>query len=173
MSKNEKAIAVAKDVIAQLKRIDIPLHVQRENGYIVAPLSVIPEEACDLQAIVDNVQGSCRVCALGATVLSAARLFDQIPAMDVLRPGHRGEGGLQVLSDREDMFDALVRTGVFDDEECALIEAAFEKTWAWNKEASDEKIGRAMSFGKGFESDSDCLIAIMENVIANDGHFVP
>lgn len=176
---NEKAVAVAKDVIAQIRSKEHPLQVASNNGYIVGPLAVLPDQPCDLQEIVDDVQSKCEVCALGAAVLSTARLLDNIPVGSVLWEGSRVDFSDKwfrakrvVETNRDKLLDAL--SPIFDPWQCDMIEAAFERSFVYaDTDISDYDIERSVNFGSEYQCDDDRLVAIMENVIENGGRFEP
>lgn len=156
---NDKAVAVAKDVLA---RLDV-LHLQT-GWYMTIGSSSSISFLGDLREQVDLVQEECAVCQLGACLLSTARLFDQVP-MSCFNSGRRA------LLSESTIHDLLV--GVFDRDTLDLMEAAFEcQPLSW-LEASPYSITHAIHFGRRFVALEDRVRAIMENVIDNGGVFVP
>jgi len=113
------------------------------------------------------VEKNCTVCALGASILSKARLFDdyRFRVNDSYEHFH---GGAEI----------------FGINQALLIEAAFEQT----RELIDDggvfrdgrtfkfpegQVDRAVKFGKRYGESEKRLAAIMRNVVKNEGVFVP
>lgn len=164
-----KAVAVAKDVIQQLRLKR--LHPEG-NGYIYSP-QPIPEVAaafnadseCDLQSVVDVVSQKCGVCAKGALVLSMARLYNNIPLGPLVIVHTVGKIGAsnpgEILGD------------VFEWDVISLIEAAYEQSYYFANWSDRATAMAATNFGKKYTNPANRLRAIMLNVIKNKGRFVP
>jgi hypothetical protein len=167
ISKREMATAVAKDVIAQLNR--------RTKGYEATPglyvyiECVIPTNVTDLQDAIPSIEnqvGKCNVCALGAAVLSKARLFDNVPI-----DGEAASYGGVISLDYDDCFNGL--KDIFSESQLQLIEAAFEG-WDEGSWETNPAIRRAVAFGEKYiDDDKKRMKAIMQNIIDNDGTFKP
>lgn len=157
LSLKEKRIAVAKDVIRQIKK----------GKY--EPLKGIYARFYDSEGWVcytnqTNFQKSlkeankCEVCAIGAAVTSLCRLNSNL----VCEP----ESEFQPSDLREFLGK------VFSKRTICLMENAFEKEYAFEiSSASVNARFLARDFGDSFASDEDRLIGIMKNIIKNEGEF--
>jgi hypothetical protein len=171
LTKAQRAVAIAKDVLSQLRK--------RQNGYVAcsgvyihreALEAMNPDEAKDLR---DNLKAmqkgdSCKVCALGSAILSKARLFDKVPCQDILA----GEDEIDVEAIREHLHDA------FSEAQLDLIESAFEGANMSSGEtprvnASPNAIEAAIEFSQKHDDDKARLRAIMTNIVKNEGVFKP
>lgn len=79
MKKQEKAIAIAKDVLKRLKLEKLSL--ARRTGFIV-PKGKFPTTG-SLQEQIDKAEANCQVCALGGMFLSHVRLHNGIQCDNV------------------------------------------------------------------------------------------
>lgn len=161
MTMPQKAVAVAKDVIAQLKN---KRYQATTSVYIT---NVVTPEVCNSPsaAVLGSKDISCNVCARGSMIVSAARLFNQCSLKshrdDVPGPVNRWNSGL----DREHCTFRQIEQSIFTREQVAMIEAAFECWYADYPECG--------KFGGKYNNPTDRMIAIMENIVKNKGTFVP
>jgi len=166
LSKAEQRVAVAKDALKQLqyekytatKGVYIGHELETRvckwvDGYDDAELSNAKEQ---LQPLLIKDKGLCKVCAKGALFLSAVRKFNKATVGD--------------MSDE----NFKVAENIFGSTNFDLIEAAFEK-WdylrgnsTWNIPSLD-----AEAFGHKYDNDHDRLVAILKNIIKNNGTFKP
>jgi hypothetical protein len=156
----DKAIAIARDVLLQMEREDNPLGV-RAGVYLdgIGRVRYAFDDTDDLQVHIEAAQKHCRVCALGAMMLSAVRLYDGCPI-----------GG---LCSSRGVIENVLRVHM-SDRAMDMIEAAFEVLDICQlDETTDRDIDFAMTFGSKGGSPVDRLRRIMENVISNDGDFDP
>lgn len=172
-----KQVAIAKDIIAQVKAAKLFAEEQTFCDF-----KFIQKENIQLQAI---LPASCSACAVGSAFLSAVRLFNNFMVNDLreneLSLGYRFSDPLAIrLTNDAKAFSYL--NGYFSQEQLLLIEHAFElgNGCIHNDDQSlidemenDPLFDLAKSFGYQFEDPTDRLLAIWENVIANDGSFVP
>lgn len=169
MSQRERAVAVAEDVI---KTIRAENNIQiRKGSYFGGrfKLDVVDENA-ELQHLLPEIERQgCSVCARGAAFLSHVRLFDNFKASRVLgrTDDHdfnydAGCGWHTTENTLQDTFSEQTRN---------LIECAFEMSRNHRYGVSLELAQGAVEFGVRFPKDDERLVAIMENVIANDGEF--
>lgn len=157
----EKAVAVARDVIERLDSHEsfTPL----TGRYLSTPrVFMIDElEGKDLQDFIPEIERSgCQVCALGGLLFCKAVLYDEVPAL-IVSMGH---------ATRYSTVNAL--SDVFDTKTLDLVEAAFEQSRRFAEDYQDEAV-RAEVFGKQYEGDRERMRAIMENIVANNGEFIP
>lgn len=182
MSKANKRIAIAKDILTQLmKRVykatpgTYTLFRTKEN---VSEFGGSYNEDKDLQANFEKDIENCDTCALGACILSIARLGDSLTFADV---------------DNRNAKATKKIKSIFEPNQLALIETAFEKTYDnfgfWSTQESGtslwstsvkiggqlttEQADAAVSFGRRYSSDKSRLIAIYQNIIDNKGTFKP
>src|SRR5688572_19550646 len=120
MSKAQKRVAVARDVLKQLK---IGKYNAEEGTWAEVFMAKEFDEkkaiGCELQSFVKKAE-SCTVCGLGAVFVSLVRIDDRFKIRD-------GDVGYQrnfVLGD-----DTLIKRlkAIFSREQLSMIEAAFEK----------------------------------------------
>lgn len=152
-SKKAARVAVAKDVIKWINAGS--LSPKRGDGYVVFGESA--------SATFKGLAKNCTVCAMGAALLSSFRLFD-------------GEGFSHVVNEggvcSEEIKFQL--DGLFDINQLKLMEKAFEAIPLLDYETESHGLDwTAEIFGSHFKNDADCLIAIMQNVIDNEGTFKP
>lgn len=177
MSKAEKRVAIAKDVLETVKNRKI---VPEANSYITG-INTIDRELDAQQAINKKNFPVCSVCAWGACVLSMAKLGNTLTVGDI-------QDIDTSYINRDNATIKKVRS-IFTPRQVAMIEAAFEKNFhddlpfsiAVNRNVSyniklysdllaSSKFGRN---GRNFGSDKERLIGIMENIILNKGTFKP
>lgn len=168
-------VAIARDVLHQLRRRTVPLRLGYGTylrGTLAAPLAL----GDDLRAHADAVQRDCEVCLLGACLISKARLLDAVP-LAALASGCDDAPPGQVR--RINAGRAATRRGleaVFDRRCMALMESAFEGLDM--RRPADGVItygdvARAVRFGRRHPDRRAKLRAVMLNVIAHAGRFVP
>ena len=164
MNKGQRAVAIAKDVLAQL-------HAKRivaKQGIYIGPGRLGKYDDCDevpevpLEEIAER---KCKCCAVGAAMLSFSRLFNRI----LVNPW-------DIDPDRDTLSEA------FSWRTIALMEVAFEHCLEAHSEAqcdrgediriSENDLEAARGFGK-HASQETLLQSIMQNVIENDGEFKP
>lgn len=138
----------------------------------------------------DDVVKCCEVCAKGAMSLGYVDIFNELDLQS-----------LTIKDDEEMVVDELLK--YFSQEQLDLIEMAFEQRlvlgyyvcdypWA-DKMATREKVkfskedkewdecdvskiptvNKALKFGARFKNDRNLLKAIMQNIIDNEGTFIP
>lgn len=179
MTKAEKRVAVARDVLAQIRAKTIK---PSRGNYIAATLSVIPREGDDVQALLrDGKVKSCQSCALGSAFLSYARLYDNVkvepygefsPEMDYPSVG----GAIPTKRIHGDRPTDTLEL-VFDPKQLELIEHAFEapsrNVSIPDYELTEADIALAKKYGKRYRKDDERLVAIMRNIVRNKGTFKP
>jgi hypothetical protein len=140
--------AAFKKMSSAEQRIEIASDVIQwlRAGRVIATSGIYlePLERQEGAAKIDGVQ--CYVCALGA-VFAVAVERDAVECSNV-------------FSYREGAMRGALAP-YFDFGQLRMIEAAFEE-WSYEKE-----------FGDQYEDDAERMIAIMQNIIDNDGTFVP
>lgn len=175
LKKSERAVAVAKDVLKHLDTLRMT-----QGDYLSGTLKLPAEQigkidaGTQMQTLCDVATERCRVCAIGACFLSHVRLFNEVSLGDVL--------GRQMFEYRKadaeylpfSIVDTVMRRYLddyFGRQNLQLIEAAFERCTGYaygHHQAYD-----AVEFGAKFALATNRMQAIMENVIANNGTFIP
>lgn len=160
MSKKRQRIAIAKDVLAQLKR---EKYVAVRGSYVVSydldqlSFQETDEHPFDLQEALLGNAPECSVCGLGAAFCSMARLGDKVELEDV-----------------PDIYEHL--EPVFGMHQLALIEYAFEgcdSGYEGNNNLSEEEVATCVRFCKKWPDHDKRLAAIFRNVVRNEGTFRP
>ncbi len=105
-----RRIAVAQDILLQLAREDNPL--KPATGSYIRGNMVAPQDYCEtqLQAVVEDVQQNCRVCAMGAILLSYARLYNEVKLKQIsftsLGFALMDTSGFEIINRLRGTFDA-------------------------------------------------------------------
>lgn len=162
--KRQKAVAIAKDVLAQLR---LRKYKAQSGTYVDSNLQRKLKNG-DLQSQIMELARPCSVCALGSAFLSAARLFDKI---EVVKPktieddfGFKVSDKDEVIQRDTDIEPAL--SDYFTEKELNDIEAAFEK---WEFDDYDGPELRLLM--ESIENDEDRLTWIMKEIIRQNGTF--
>lgn len=168
MTKAQKKIEVAKDVIKQLK---VGAYQSTSGTYleIINDTWEIQEEQANKCISKDF---PCKVCALGSIFMSHVMLRNHLT--------------IDELEMTDDIAMRKRLEGVFTNNQLHLIETAFERRIVnddieyickeprsfWNSVPTT--IGqKAIDFGKKYSDSTVRLIMIMKNIIKNDGQFKP
>lgn len=170
-SKSEQRIAIAKDVLAQLKlgfyKADAGTYceiIKLKNDIEDAP------EKLDKVFVALKKQGaSCEVCGIGSCFVSLVNLGDKAKTDDFLS---------SMVEDRDSIDDSSMRIllrKVFAPRQLSLIETAFERDEFNDAKdnAGYEHVQKAKQFGQRYSSDKGRLTAIMNNIVENKGTFIP
>jgi hypothetical protein len=175
----EQRIAIAKDVLNQLKQRKLRANAGRYLAYAGVDHDSAKEHELMLrpaQEALDNLP-TCKVCALGAAFVVAGQLFDQLPderAGVVL--GCATDGGCE---------DGYLNR-FFSQEQLGMIEAAFERDRShYNRRMAvvhrmvedgswyDQRATDARDFGLRYDLDGNRMRAIFLNIVGNEGTFRP
>jgi hypothetical protein len=164
----DKRVAVAKDVLKQLARADVPLKPMRKV-YLTVKTEELTTKG-DLQAHADLIQGKCVACAIGTFFLSAVRLYDGFPMSNLQKVA----GEYRALS--EDM--APILESIFDTETLGAMEAFFDcrfdeyDCWDQNPRQAMSLYREAAYAGMEFGFPEQALAAICQSFIDHDGELV-
>lgn len=190
----DKSLAIAQDVLEQIKFMNVDT-----GAYLETDITLSAETAGkSLQKHMDKLltkSKPCTVCALGACFLSHVNLFNQFKVPDNLTdkryPHIDGWSG-----DCDEMFFMLRKS--LGRKNMILIESAFEERDCTDHHTEDlvdpaemvddewlrfygpidklvkaEEVAAAVAFGYKYDDSTNRLKAIMRNVIANGGEFMP
>jgi hypothetical protein len=173
-SKDEKRVMIAKDVIAQVRKdFYVPSY-----GTWVAFSEFLPA-ATSLQKILTKKKDfSCKVCAMGGLMLSAVKYNNSVTlGNDRAAAIYYADAG-GAMCDLDDSASKNLRK-FFIPSQLDLIEAAFEVGEGAvglpiNKISRRYKsTSAAIAFGENYPDPKNRIIAIMKNIIKNNGTFVP
>ncbi len=171
MTKAEKRVAIAKDVIAQVK---VGRFKAATGNYVQAKTGPVTLGAGMQEALVGK---ECSVCALGAAFVAGVDRFNKLN----LTVWNTGIGNFNAAcgeyerenidTSGEDTRDYLSR--YFGIRQMDAIESAFE---GWSSEDDRFNFGRcatgSSAFFRAHPVATDRLLAIMRNIIRNGGEFV-
>lgn len=169
----EKRVLIAQDVIAQIKaKTLIPSSgtwVRLENADFLL-------DSDSLRAVTLNKDTTCKCCALGGLFLSCTLFNNKVTVGDVTEGDY---GYLDDVIRNGEKFSNGLNT-IFSENQLKLIENAFEQgggafdpAYENFSDKYNALTSEAIRFGKRFSSDKNRLIAIMNNIIKNNGTFVP
>ena len=170
MSKiNSRAILVAKDVIKQIEHYSVC-----EGSYInvcIPNTTYDKIKPIDLRDLIPTLKKAriCKVCALGACLISKAKLFDNVPLEGMFKDSNITNSKYLLCNNK---IHSLLQE-IFPNQQAELIEAAFERSDNYGGNNSSENIIKAVDFGNNFDFPKERLIAIMQNIIDNRGFFIP
>ncbi|RJQ24579.1 hypothetical protein C4577_07355 [Candidatus Parcubacteria bacterium] len=148
MTKKEKAVAVAKDVLKHLRSLKFTGCASYCEG---DGLNISKDE--NVQPHISKLVKNCEVCALGGMFLSYIRLFDNVKYEKIIEPKYYEENEYQIHVDRDYIIDKF--KGIFDRDVLDCIEDAYEGGW-------DEF----------YPDPRDRIKAIMKNIVKNNGRFI-
>lgn len=161
---NLKAIEIAKDVLANLDGLNV------RRGSFLRPREVYEADKTAskymrLKRYVSRLvfaKKECKVCALGAIYLSSFNL-----------PEFKGQSPANITGSETDRNVIECAKSIFGTD-AAEIETAFELGAGWGAgRLGYQAIQNAGRFGQRFHDAKLRLRAIMQNVIDNDGNFIP
>lgn len=176
MTKAEARVAIAKDALAQLRsrkydavggiyvEFDKNLDLPDWGDSSTESNRKANQQVCNLIP----KMGTCTVCARGALFLSTIRKFNHFTLGDWDRSGGYSDGcNRDTIETVEDRY--------FTDKQLSLIESTFEgEMFRKNDtELSDREYNNCINFYSKYSSDHDRLVAILKNIIKNEGAFVP
>jgi hypothetical protein len=171
MTDAEKRIAIAEDVLLQL---DKGKYIARKGLYILDVIDEtgkIFEPDQDIKKNFDGIR-NCEVCAIGATILSCTHFANELTFGDV-------GSSIRLINNAK----TRKLLSIFDDNQLLLIESAFEghdyDADRFGRAAFDQHLDRDERercdafFYRYIDDSRERLEAIMENIIENNGTFIP
>lgn len=149
----EKRIRIAKDVLEQIK--SKKLIASRSHNYMSID-SELEEKYDSMQDFMKADEGVCKVCAMGAVLMSKASIANDCEMMIA-----------------EDDYIIGNLKGIFTLRQLRLMEIAFEGDFVTCDIDVESTAGeRAMNFFSDYSDSEYRLVEIMKNVIKN-GSFKP
>ncbi len=148
-SKAEKRVVIVKDALKQLEE---GKYTAQRGSYFFTDLDMY-DFARDYgvkiddsaQPFMDEIQEGCEVCVMGSLLLSHIRLNNKVSIKQLHNVSSDG-----IIHDLRNSFTKT---------QLKLMEAAFEGYSGFSE--------------AGYNTDKECLIAILKNVIKNKGTFKP
>ena len=184
LPKNKKAILVVKDVLEQIR---IGRYIPTNGRYLDDQLMKISSSE-DIQSNFEKIN-NCEACALGTMLLSCTHLGNKLTFGDIKMRNLGGNNSNKI----KEFF-----LSIFDAKQLLLIETAFESYSGYLPEADDENydfiyneiytkygsdiLGEKLTreecndcneFYLKYSEDKERLIAICNNIINNNGIFLP
>ena len=161
MSKTQKRITIAEDVIASLK---LGKYEATPGNYFGISSDNNEEDTIkDPQALLIHEGVNCDVCAIGAIFASK------------VRKGNKCNIDLAYSDNTHDTALIANLKGIFNEEELRIIETAFEGEVQNNcalNEIAERKAEAWHNKNHPYDANKR-LTAIMKNIIKNNGNFIP
>jgi len=153
MSASARRVAVAKDVIAGLKS----KRLKSQHCYLFTKGTVTLNGGEDLQTILATKVRQCEVCGIGAIFVAAVEKFDRVTC-------ERGS----ILQFGSDEVIAAKLKGLFSPKQLQLIEAVYE---GYTHKHPYHLSNKIYAFSYRFPDSENRMVAIMRNIIRNNGVF--
>lgn len=162
MSREERAVALAKDVLAIIgaKRVKV------DTGSYIRMADVKGNVKDDAKKVLSR-QRDCEVCAKGALLFAKITARNNATLRDI--GGRQYNKVVEISPGSEECVDAV--SDAFDADTCHRIEAAFEGCFHWATNDEGGSFKGAVGWQKKYVSPRSRLIAIMKRVIKNNGSF--
>lgn len=184
MLSRKKIVLVAKDVIKQVKRAKLVVKpgtyaqaiVDDVRGYswqdVVEADGLL--KARDLQDIMKAENATCHVCARGALVMAKANLFNSCP-IPSLAGTHYSAEKFSRLEFPKDIWARAEAAFEGFDEGINLNDAeeAESNDYDCLEILSIKERKACLKFYYKYQDETKRLLAIMRNIIRNEGRFVP
>lgn len=175
MTKMEKRIAIAKDVISQVRAKKLKaspgtycyLNLNRKQ-------KLDKKGRVELQTLMnDGAIASCDVCAIGGIFASKVSIGNNFK----VKVSKNWINEKLEIEDESIEDDDMVKSlkGIYTERELRLIEYAFEGKDIYDifDKKPDNFHDALKNFYKEYKKSENRLIAIMENIIRNEGEFKP
>lgn len=133
-------------------------HVQVED-LLSQHTEKINKQVCEYTRAYKNSGSHCESCALGSLFVSLVNKHNDLTFGQFFKTGNKPHKYLGKF---------------FDSDQIELIETAFEQDLYYSSDHIDESQREAaMDFGQDYDDEKDRLVAILNNIIENDGEFFP
>lgn len=168
LSKPEKRVAIAKDVIKQVKAGKY----YPSNWYGYIDFEKVVDENLSIQENFDKIK-NCSCCMLGACLLSITKFQNQLKFKDTY-----DEEKLDTGFQGNNSKITKLLSSVFTPKQQALLEACFENgnyehaKNAFKISLSPDEVIDCFEFFEKYEHPDERVIAAMENIIKNKGNFI-
>lgn len=170
MTRKQKAVAIAQDVLKRLKWLNVAegyyIYDGGHTNDLGDPISIVP--AGDAQTHVRKIEQSCQVCLLGACLLSKVRLFDKISTeMLDLSKGTPPDTIEENLRDVFDVASLALMELVFEGNIIAADKSPTHPVITFDEREAAERLHCEITEPK------ERVRIVMKNVIKNNGVFKP
>jgi hypothetical protein len=168
-TKAQKRVMIAQDVLAQLKA---KRYVAESGCWVQAnynsavPLADIKCKDSVKELFAEKTIQSCNVCALGGLFMSCTN-FNNNTLLEELDDVSEDLGNL--IDEEEKLSNKLNK--IFSTDQLKLIESYFEANGGFFQNGDEDE--RIEAFYNKHPSDKKRLQLIMENIVENNGTFVP
>lgn len=172
LSKAEKRVAIAKDVLQQIR---VGKYIADAGRYIYGVDAPDIEDVyyeSDIKKNFSKIK-ECKVCAMGACLMSATKFANKLKFQDI------GSG----ISDLNNPQVKSLFKSIFSPVQLLLIERSFEGRTGGSTVGCDvfgldefdfnQQIEKCSDFYHEYPTDEDRLVGIMNNIIENKGTFKP
>lgn len=171
LSKAEKRVAIAKDVIAQVKAKQ--MKAATGYGYVAFDSAVTAKPDQCLYEVVDKNRKDCFVCGIGALFCSALKLKNKFDVADLGYHSYEESGSVEIDEISHGTVAKYMKPW-FSELQLDLVETAFEGYTTGLVWDMDGDTAERISSFCGNEGDADArLVAIMQNIVDNNGTFKP
>lgn len=165
LTKPQKRVAIAEDIIAQVRANN---YKAKAGRYISLKGDYkLNDKSSAQEALIEN-KIKCTVCGIGSLFCSLIK-FENKATIEDLRDVHLG------VHDWDDRGRVRLHK-YFSKEQLSLIESAFEKSDGYGTyiiNIDEEELAATFAKRNKIRKADDLLIAIMENIISNNGLFKP
>ncbi len=166
-TKAQRRVLLAQDVIDQIKAAKFVAETGRWVS--LSGSWTLGDDTSVQRAILQNDIPECQVCALGSLITSCVLFKNKITIGDYVDEKMDWCNGQHEARVTEEVG---LRT-VFSVAQLRLIEQAFEQGGGFYSGRLTDQDEVAIKFGKRYSSDNERLTAIMQNIVAHKGWFIP
>ncbi len=162
LSLSQQQITIAKDV---LMRIEIK-QVTPFSGSFCKLVEDGDTDSIQLSEKLKSSETYCYACAKGSLFLSYIGIVNDYKVTNT--------GNIAWHGERMKSKEMVLLSNIFSPHQLSLIETVFEDTvYPCNEVLSGEDILRCKKFAQTYPNNTKRLIAICENIIDNNGIFIP
>ena len=169
---NQQRVMIAQDVLDQIKA---KRYVAESGTWVDAYYNDDDIKKTDSvqKLFAEHKIESCRVCALGGLFMSCTNLNNNVSVktLENITGVTDCQNLGQRISNNKKLPNGLNR--IFSKEQLILIETYFEANSGWFIDRSTSDTTSPDDFYDAYPDAYDRLVEIMENIIKNDGTFIP
>lgn len=161
MTKSEKRVQIAKDVISRLEFKNL----SADTGSLIKTTtkSIVKESGKESLKDFVNTGTTCEVCAKGGLFMSYIGRVNKFKSSDITKSRHSHE---------HNSAEMIKLQEIFSDIQLVLIETVFEgRLVLTDRFISERNRQRAEKMYRKYENSNSRLVAICENIIRNKGTF--
>ena len=167
MTKMEKRVAVARDVLASIK---LKKYNTQARTYLTMSKIDVEEDCRVSIANLEKKNVVCNVCAIGSMFVSNIKKVNEI-ATYITKSGIQVTKTKGLSQDDDVMIKSL--SELYSEQELRFLEFAFEGSDISDEFHDDFTLRNdAKSFYRQYSDDEERLVAIMKNIVQHKGKFV-